>query len=235
MLFYSVCCAQKNSNSCGMIIIRFTFFDTPTHKYVRAQGYMPDARAWYKDSLVVLESMGLAIEVDSASHQENRQPVTDHYTFINLTTRSFYEYASFSDTARIVQKYTKPDSIMGRAGWNFYAPRDIPVTEPPQNLPDTVIEGVIYQRVRFVNQRENKYNPVSIAYIRCDRKGTLFQIDKNFSEKRGCPIVRYEELPTQRNPFANAGEIVFAADTLSPEELKVFEAWERNAKQNPVK
>lgn len=227
--------AQKECTNCGLIISKLAFFDTISNKYVSAQAYWPDRKAWYKDSLVILEAPGLIIKSDTNSLRETRQVIIDHYTFIDLRTRSFYEYATFSDTAVLVEKYTQPDTVSGRVGWTFYAPRDIPFTEPPLNLTDTVIGGILYQRVQFINRKEGVLNPVLIAYLQCDKKGTFFQIDRNFSEKRGCPIVKYEELPTPQNPVASAGEIVFVADSLSPAELKVFAAWERNAIKSPVR
>ena len=232
--FIISCNAQKSCNNCGMVISGLKFLDTISQQYVSAQIYWPDMRIWYKDSLAIEEITYLYISKDSLG-REIRTLKTDHYTFVDLRSRSFYDYSTFSDTAKFVKKYTQPDSVTIFGGWNFYASRIIPVTEPPKDISDTIIEGINYQRVKFINRREGVSNPVLIAYLRCDKKGTLFQIDKEFGDKKGCPIVRYEELPTDKNPFANAGEILFVADTLSQEELKVFAAWEKNAKDNPVK
>jgi hypothetical protein len=44
----------------------------------------------------------------------------------------------------------------------------------------------------------------------------------------------YDYMYDQKQPFA-LREVNFVSDTLSPEEIKVFEAWDRNAVQYPVK
>lgn len=62
----------------------------------------------------------------------------------------------------------------------------------------------------------------------------MFQSDKHISEIFGCPMIRLEAVPTAKYPNAFATEIKFVADKLTEEELKVFAAWEKNAKENPV-
>ncbi|MBL7745418.1 MAG: hypothetical protein JNN00_18255 [Chitinophagaceae bacterium] len=204
LFFFPFCRYTKEIKNCGKVLYRMNFWDTSSQKFVRAPEYWPDRRIWYRDSLVILEAPGLIINIDT-NGKEVRRVISDHFTYIDLSKRAFYEYLFFSDTAMFTKKYTQPDSIEGRTGWNFYAYRDMAVTEQPLNLSDTVIDRIRYQRVRFINNGDGVSNPVRIGYLRCDKKGTMFQFDKRFSEQRGCPMVRIDELPTSRNPFSNSG------------------------------
>jgi len=73
-----------------------------------------------------------------------------------------------------------------------------------------------------------------LAYLRCDKKNSIFHYDRAFDEKMGCPVTRIEFRDEDIKAFA-VGEMEFVRDKLTAEELKVFAAWERNAKLNPVK
>ncbi len=79
---------------------------------------MKDIKVWYKDSLVILQSLLINIENENGIRKSN--VVVDHYIFLDLKTRSFYEYKNFSDTAKFTKKYTQPDSVLIPSCWSFY-------------------------------------------------------------------------------------------------------------------
>ncbi len=231
------CTADKPCSNCGIVIAKIYFYDTTVNKYISKQTYGPDTKVWFKDSLVIEKAMGINIAFTNG-HETGRKVIFMNYTFINLSKKSVYEYNSFSDTAKLVKKYILPDWNNGDVGWKFYAYKDLPRTESPEQMNDTVMNGILYKRLRLIskkllNGRENKQ--ITIAYFRCDKKGTMFQYDKHLSESIGCPMISFYNTPTPQNPFAAAADIEFVTNTLTQEELKVFAAWERNAKLNPVK
>lgn len=223
------CSSQRNCTNCGLVVSKLKFFDTVAYRYIDNQIYWPDHKIWYKDSMVIEEISGIYIKTDTAG-QEWRKVEVLHYTFIDLRSRSFYDYITFSDTARIIKQYTQPDSLGVPGGSFFYVPRDLTITEPVQVFTDTVIENIIYKRIKFSNG-----NRSSIGYLQCDRKGTLFQFYKLYGEKVGCPMVRIDDLSTPESPISTSSQVDFVIDHLTQEELKVFSAWERNAKRNPIK
>ncbi|HMH23009.1 MAG TPA: hypothetical protein VK563_14580 [Puia sp.] len=204
-------------------------------EYISQPLWGPDLRIWYMDSFVIEEIKGISIFVDPKGI-ETRKLSTEFYTFIDLRSKSFYDYKTFSDTARIIKKYTQPDSVAVFGGWNFYAPHSFHITEPIGKLADTIIKNISYKRVRLVNTIESKTGPwkqITICYLLCGKK-TLVRIDNQLSAKMGCPIVRYDIQPTPQDRASLSTEIEFTANTLNPEELKVFNAWEKNMKLNPV-
>jgi hypothetical protein len=72
---------------------------------------------------------------------------------------------------------------------------------------------------------------VIIAYFDCARKGTMFTINRQLSQIVNCPLVKLQTQPSEKYKSAIAGEIEFTSDKLSTEELRIFNAWEKNAKK----
>ena len=104
----------------------------------------------------------------------------------------------------------------------------------PLVLPDTVRNGVHYKRITFPLTKSNETETRITAYFRCDKTGTLFQFNKALTRRMGCPMTRYESVSAGENPFIAASEIDFVRASLTVKEMKIFTAWERNAKINPV-
>jgi hypothetical protein len=156
----------------------------------------------------------------------------EHYLFINLRSKTFYEYANFSDTARILNKYSQPDSaeLPGAGGWRFYAQRPIKLAETPQKLTDTQVNHIIYQRYKLTRAEITSPRSFLIAYLRCDMKHTMFRFYKDLSDQLGCPIVRIEILPSRENPTPTSTHLEFVANQLTPSEIGIFDAWVKNEK-----
>ncbi len=228
------CNTQRHCTDCGTVLVAIKQYDSATGQYDK-QGIMPDFNIWYKDSVIIEEIKAVNIETNTSGVTTMATPV-DHYIFIDLRTKMFFVYRNFSDTAKIMDKYTQPDSveIRGTGGWRFYARNDLPKTEPLIYLTDTLIAGVIFKRIRIINSNDEN-NPVIIGYLHCDKKNSIFKFDKALSEKMGCPMVRFDYLPSPKNPVPTSAKIEFVSDSLTKEELQVFEAWEKNAKKYPVK
>jgi hypothetical protein len=191
------------------------------------------SKIWYKDSLSIQEVPQTNFTEDEKGHK-TREDFISHYVFIDPRTKSFYYYKNFSDTAKIIKKYSGTDSFFVHGGWNFYADKNIVDGGWPVPLSDTVINQVSYKRVKFKRSfGQKEFN--SIGYFRCDKKGTLFKMDKSYSEKLGCPMVKIDNFLPGRGQLAISNEVDFLADTLSAKELKVFDAWEKNARENIIK
>lgn len=226
------CQAQKSCDNCGMIMAKLNFFDTLKKDFVYDRLSWPGNKIWYSNNYIIEEITVVNHENNSVGHDTTWVKIS-YYTFMDLDSKSFYDYTSFSDTARLINKFPEPDSS-GAPGWSFYIQNDISSTEPPQKLSDTVIREITYKRYKFINKTKDNGEQVHIAYSRCDKKGTLFQFDKKFSDKIGCPIVRVDLFAIPLNRYSLSKEIEFISNTLTEEEIKVFNAWERNARKYPV-
>ena len=137
----------------------------------------------------------------------------------------------------MIRKYTQADSIHVDGGWNFYTYTTLVPDSNLEDLPDTTINSISYRRFQSSKQistNDGTKTSIFIGYLRCDKKGTIFQYDKAFSEKKECPLVMYEVKIIPNATWLKA-EFEFTSDKLTPHELKVFSVWEKYARENPVK
>ena len=235
--FFLNSCSLDNPKRAGLVVSRVYYFDTLQHKYIYDELFWPELKIFYCDSLIVEQIKYLYME-NKVMHT-NRRTEVDHYTFIDLRHRMFYDYTSFSDTGRLIKKYSQPDSVPVFSGWNFYNFENIPASGPSQILPDTNIDGKDYKRYRFVNRHKKDsltLNDVTIAYADCKKKGTMFQYDKQFSEETGCPLIRMDKyFDGSKGPFTNISAVLlFDRNSLTQKEIEIFKKWEQYAKDNPV-
>jgi hypothetical protein len=194
------------------------------------------SKLWFKDSFIVEEANQLSIYTDPYKN-ETWEFTLGRYIFIDLRNKSFYEYNSFSDTASLLRKYTQEDSTHVDGGWNFYAYRNFMPVDGLEELTDTISDGITYKRIRSNRTFKTDKGPTQselIGYLRCDKKGTIFTLDRAFSEKIGCPLTKAETKSFPQK-FWFSIELEFASDKLTQAELKVFSIWEKYAKENPVK
>ena len=233
------CSVQKNKAqySCGIIKYALKKFDKQTNEYITDETFWQNPRIWYKDSLAIEEIKGVTIQQE-ANGKETRSVAVMHFTFIDIPSRSLYEYTSFSDTARLLRKYTQPDSVIVPGGWTFYAPaKEYPGYDLPETMSDTSINGVLYRRMRIKYTNPSlpwQAKQIYVAYFRCDKKDQMiFSLVKDFGEKLGCPCTRLDEM-VPSDVISLSQQIEFVADKLTAEEIKVFDTWEKNAKNNPV-
>lgn len=232
LLALSHCKPVRALSNAGTVLLKLRRYDTATNQYTMPT-VIPDMKVWYKDSMVIEEIKAVHIHtIDSVTTIDT--PVA-YYVFIDLPTRAFYHYSSFSDTATLIESYVQDDSlqIRGIGGWPFYRTIDLNIVGKPAPMKDTIMEGVRFNRMKFT-QRNSGAPAELVGYFRCDRKGTFFQFHQNVGRQIGCPMVRTDFLPHSGNYFPASSEIIFVHDKLSHQEQKVFEAWKRNARTKPA-
>jgi hypothetical protein len=228
------CHAQKNYLNRGIVLYKLRIFDNKTQEYIIPK-YYRDRKLWYYDSLVIAEGHHVNINTDIYGN-ESWETFVDRYTFIDLKTRTFYEYSTFSDTARILDSYVQPDSGRVKGGWNFFDNTEILNRRTLEYLPDTTIHGISFKRVKSVSIIKignEDMESITTGYFRCDKKYSVFSLDKLLSKEAGCPLTRLENEGVS-NVAGNYFEIEFLSETLSLFEVKVFKAWKRNALLNTV-
>jgi hypothetical protein len=106
-----------------------------------------------------------------------------------------------------------------------------------KTLADTTIEGIRYQRTAvymlYPNAKGVVEKSYGVVYTSCRKKNLLMQYDPEFGQKLGCPIERIDLMPISWG--ALSGRVELIAEAFTPEEQKVFAAWEKYAKEHPVK
>jgi hypothetical protein len=187
-------------------------------------------KAWYQDSIGITQICGIFIVETDTNRITNI--TTMGYRFVDLKKKWAYEYATFTDTALVKRKYRYTDTTRFPGGWNF-ANRTPVATDSFHFLADTTIDAVGYKRCK-VNYDFNQTRFEGIGLLRCDKNNTHFQIDTAISNKIGCSLVSFLTYP-MKNPRSRFGsEIKFISDHLPDSVLRVFAAWKRNEKIDPV-
>lgn len=195
--------------------------------------FMDLSKVWYKDSSVIQE-IHRTHEHDSGGVVRRWYTIM-HYRYIDLRTRAIYDYKTFSDTARMFHKAALPDTMMRDYGWSFYSETMLNAKGIPESLSDTTIGDVIYKRIKFHFDWDDPQKKFKIGYLKCDDRGNMFSLEKAYCRKVNCTMVKsFDYFYGNAKPFAFK-EVNFVSDTLTNEELKVFEAWDKNTLLNPIK
>jgi hypothetical protein len=180
--FLNSCNSQQNFKDEGHVILKVAHYDTLAKRYTK-EGMMADLNIWYKGGLVIEEIKIIkTFEVDGNFRRET--PLA-YYLLMDRSTKMFYHYSSFSDTARLLDQYKLEDSseLKGAGGWAFYKGINTEIVGPRTYLRDTIIDGISYKRIHF-NVKEGNYISPTVYYLRCDKKGSLFKFNKRLSEDR---------------------------------------------------
>lgn len=234
------CEAQNEYLKSGVVIHGYRQIDLKTNE-VSIPEYHRDWKVWYMDCLIIQEAGLVHINEDTNSIETWYSDVL-YYTFIDLRTRSFYRYSSFSDTATMIKCcYTQADSVPVGGGWNFYyhpAPKKVINTLP---MSDTIIDNKVYKRAfSSPNSSEDSSSEREVRkiyYFDCSRENSMFTINYNISKLfDNCPLVRIEYLPNKsEDNFMAISFVEFLADTLTENEIKVFNVWKEKSKKFPLR
>ena len=189
-------------------------------------------KIWHKDSLVIEEITGVNT-VMTSKDTTTTFPLIG-YKFIDPRSRTIYDYKTFSDTSRIVKTFPLTDSLMDGPGWNIYSEKAPAIGGESIALKDTFIENVNYKRYKCNFKWDNPEKVYLIGYFNCDNKDCMFSLEKFYSRKIQCPMVKFFSYRTSKTTPYGSMEVFYLSDTLSPEDIKVFDAWERNARNNPA-
>lgn len=179
-------------------------------------------RILYRDTKSIQEVPLLKMVTDSSGSKSMVK--IKHYTYLDPDNNVCYNYRNFSDTATVLNYFSDIDSVNVGGGWNFYSKSRFEY-DSAMNIKDTVINDVKFGRIRL----DKKINNTDIyfhLYYRCDRKQSLIKIFKSISDSIGCPIFKVETY--FKNRLFSSREIEYISDSLSQNELRVFDAWEKN-------
>lgn len=230
--FLTTCYAQKRCTSCGTAVVKLKYYDTTTKQFI-AIPQARDIKMWYKDSCIIQEYLHIFQGKDESQNTTWNTSV-EKYKYIDLRTKEIYEYYTFSDTAKPMRKCAANDSDCIRGCWIYRTKNDFVPDVALINMPDTLIDGVRYRRAQTKQAsitEKGKFEDILVLYMRCDMKDLFFFFSKQFSLKMGCPLVRFESYTIPALYPGGQGLIDYSPNALSTQELKVFAAWEKNAKE----
>ena len=213
--------AQKQ----GVVMVNKSFLGTDE----TLPPFKMSVKIMYKDNLSIQEVPVINFSKDSAGEKSSIK--IKHYSYLDSEKNLCLNYYTFSDTAKAWKQYFNIDSVIVDGGWNFLSNKNFEY-DSSANLPDSVMNGVTYGRVRLYKRR-NGSDIYFDLYTNCARKNTSITIFKAISDSLGCPVVRDETYI--KGKIFMIRELEFVFDELSQDELQVFEAWEKNAKKTFIK
>jgi hypothetical protein len=232
--FLSSCGVRPTANNAGSVIEKQRIINYQTNEIKRSPLSL-DRKRWYYDSLVICENfVGYFSQVNDGTEHDTAIVVS--YSFIDLQTKSCYVYSSFSDTARLLNKFSSLKPIRTLMGWNFFDTANYVFRDRVDTLSDTSIDNRIFKRYRaniVVDQGGSKTVFERVSYLECSAKCKLFSLDMGSLKTTGCPKTKHFE----KNLTLNKGmsvELDFDDSPLTDAQIKVFRKWKLNEKRNPI-
>lgn len=200
--------------------------------------YSYDTKIWYMADFVI-ENNPL-IQIRETANTELWRAEDLYFTFVDLAYRNYFRYASFSDTAKLLQCcYTTTDSLGIEFGWNFFYCNDIRPKNDSVLLPDTTISSVQFKRVGYYkNDTTGIKKMSSIYYLNTHRKDTTFTLSHPLTHQYQHPVTRIDYFLKNKatnKEFRLIEQINFERDTLTVFEKKIFKKWVQFSQKNPVK
>ncbi|RYD54051.1 MAG: hypothetical protein EOP56_19635 [Sphingobacteriales bacterium] len=180
-----------------------------------------------KDSAIV------AIVQKVSYRSEPGQPVTVAYpviyfTLIDLPTKTFYNFGSFSDTASIIEAY-RPDSTgAAKGGWYIFMRHTQLYRGNKLALADTTILGRRFKRIKgsrtITIPDDELYTPDEIVmYMDCSSDGRILHHPNSISEEGECPVVMVESF--RNGKPINYNIFDYSREPLTREQSRVLDAW----------
>jgi hypothetical protein len=222
------CTYNVKDNDVGVIQLKTIFFSSDGDS-----SFIDIKKVWYKDSVSV-QKINRTNFVTDTTNVTKVSYSTMLFRFIDLKSRTLYDYKNFVDTALPFNKSSLPDSMMKDYGWNYYSDKVRRIQKIQENLNDTIIDNVNYKRIKFNFQGDDLQNGYKIGYFRCDRKAQLFSLEKVYSKELNCTMTKFVDFEHGRLSPHVSMQIEIISDSLSEKELKVLDTWERNIKKYPV-
>jgi hypothetical protein len=183
---------------------------------------------WYVGKESIQEVPQLDTRTDSTGTYTNTS--IKYYLFINPGLRQYCYYKNFSDTSRLIMHFKSADSVIKYGGWDLYSDKKFEY-DSYRKLGDTVVDGEQYGRYRFHKIKNGKKNDF-VLYTSCEKKDVPVRYLKPFVKVVDCPVIRMDTY--YENQLVSIAQLTYLSDVLTEKEIKVFNAWEQNAKKNPV-
>jgi len=218
-------------------------FNQKTQKYVPFfPGETGHRLFYYRDSLVIFPVHHFTFSSSDPKSLAGTDEIL-YVLFIDLRTLSFYEYPALSAQSKFTAKYMQADSTPIKYGWNFYSFAETRAFDSVHWITDTTISNLRYRRLQSSyteDYRNSDYTIQKRLHIvhlltSCAQQGSIFHMSRSLEKrsKAGCPFeISLDQCVSPR--FTLKVEVKYVRP-LTKEENRVFDAWEKNARLNPVK
>jgi hypothetical protein len=158
---------------------------------------------------------------------------------------TFYQYPAFSKDSFFSRKYNNLDTALRWSGWpaieydsskafsKRYASNS--VLDSIVNMADTIIDNMRCIRRKYcrtIYKPAEVLKSISIGYYSFNVQPWMLIFDREIDKKTGAIWIRHDWLIVGKQTWLS-DQFEFIPG-LTQEELEVFAAWEKNAKENPI-
>lgn len=196
-------------------------------------------KIWINDSAVIQTSYSFfTCGINDSIIHEGYDPYK--YTYYDLRTKKCQDYFSFSDTASVECNYFK--KATNGAPYNMFRGLNWEGRQKTEYTRDTIFNSKPTKIIQLVEVRpeynyryeENYYfqkNTLKSDIVNFDAVITRLFPDKDLLPEYN--LVRIDDItyPEKIQMFA---DYYIARDTLTPEELKIFNQWKKNAAETTL-
>jgi hypothetical protein len=240
-IFICQCTSNKKISNEGLVVQQVHFFDSNINRYVHQEKNFPDTKIWFRDSLLIQEIKALQPSPhDSENSAKIEKAVVLCYSFIDMKTGFTYGFANLSDTSTLLhihnidEEKNRPFGAAQIAFWRYVPPAE-KLEKKWQVLSDTIILGVLYKRMIWIDKLNPNHSEV--LYARCDKKGTYFQFYNLIDKKNGCPFVIYEYMDHLPSGASSGMKSLYEFESakLDSKMTKIFDVWEKRIDTLPHK
>jgi hypothetical protein len=216
--------SQPNKNGKGGCFVELiTTFIEPGATGPADPGLVAVSKIWYRDSFAIEEVFTLKTVISPKKEIKNEQ-VINYYRFCDIRNKKMYLFKHLADTAVCYKKYNFGDKGSIDGGWGFSSKKRFPYTGRPKLLGDTIIDNIVYKQMRLVFEEKNN-KLYRLCLYRCDKPLQPFNFDPVLSNEIGCPLTFDFFMDSTYTKSHSHSEIRFTADSLTPSENTIFDAW----------
>lgn len=217
-------CFSQETIKSGTAILKTLLWDGTNKRYYSNEAMFPNTRIWFKDSLII-ESLKFINNSRKNDASQNVEIKSLCFVFFDVKTNKKNIYQHLSDTASV---YVVPNYDNSKMGTNIWSGGDSTLNSSPIVMPDTLVNGFTYKRLQFQWGQPGK-KETWIAYARCTKNPGVINLSKWASAKLGCPVCVLQKPATKDDPVGYMNEVEVLSEELSPEDIKMFNTWEKRA------
>lgn len=246
---------------CGVMLWSQKIYDSSSKDY-RLGSYDLAKKIYYKDSMAIVPTTKIIINEVNGVETWYGEDV--YYTFIDFHAKAlphkqlfsldstslnkfpnvtFYQYPAFSKDSFFSRKYSNMDTAIRHTFCFFLENRKKYEKRPNVRdtityLPDTTIKGIVYKRKQTKKEADTRaglFKAIIVTYSRCDFPQWMTILNPELDDK-GCLLPRLDWMVFLPKPQPTwiSQQHDFLPRKLTPEEIAVFDAWAKNALDNPV-
>ena len=229
LLIWKTSCKTKSTSDENVLYYNTTFYNIDGRVSL-----MNKVKLWQKDSTVIQENY--TIKTNTTHGVKTTKYIPLFCRYIDLKTRCFYDYLSFSDTATCyrtgkIDHLTREDN-----GYHFFWDHVYEISSSPTMLSDTTIKGQTYMRAKYYLKDVDSTRVFFIGFFPVKQSYNFFSIEDKFSRQKNWFMKINHEYHQNRANFPSViSEVDFIENKFSEAETQVFNAWEEYARDHPVK